>query len=156
VSKKYDFIKHNKPTSNNYVYAGRSNIHNKGLFARRDIETETILCEYDGPRLSRQEGEALAKEGNVYIFGESPKSCIDGSVSWNLARYANHSCCPNSKSQKINGRIFLKAIKPILKGEEITYDYGYSFKNFNDNPCNCGKPDCVGFIVPQKFKSKIK
>ncbi len=120
------------------------------------MEEGTVICEYDGPRLPRGQGEALAKAGNTYIFAESNSRCIDGSVLWNLARYANHSCFPNAKSQKINGRIFLKAVRLILKGEEITYDYGYGFKGYGDNPCNCGKPECAGYIIPEKYRNRIR
>lgn len=147
--------RHNKPTSNRYVYAAGSGIHGKGLFAREEIAAGTDLVEYDGPRLARDAGERLAGEGNAYVFSVDRRSCIDGSVAWNLARYANHSCDPNCRSVKISGRIWLRSIRPIARGEEITYDYGYDFKNYTDNPCSCGSPRCAGYIVPQRFRDRI-
>ena len=156
MKKKYNIIRHNKPTSNKYVYAEPSAIHKNGLFARVNIGAGVDIAEYDGPRMDKETGESMASEGNEYIFSIDRRTCIDGSVSWNLARYANHSCSPNCKTVKINGRIWLRTLRTVAKGEEITYDYGYDFKNFTDNPCNCGAPGCAGYIVPGRFKGRIR
>lgn len=147
--------KHNSPTSNKYAYMAPSKIHQKGLFARCGIDVGTDIVEYDGPRISKQEGEKLAKEDNSYIFVLDRKTCIDGSVKWNLARYANHSCTPNCKTTKISGRIWLRSIRKIVKGEEITYNYGYEFKNYKDNPCNCGSSECRGYIVSETHRDRV-
>jgi SET domain-containing protein len=148
-------IKHNKPTSNQYTYMAPSRIEGKGLYAREDIPQGMDIVEYDGPRLLREEGERLAAEGNAYVFTIDRRTCIDGSVSWNLARYANHSCAPNCRSVKVSGRIFLRTIRPVIKGEEITYDYGYDFKDYQSNPCRCGAPGCRGYIVPERYRDKL-
>lgn len=90
------------------------------------------------------------------MFTLDGKTCIDGSVAWNLARYANHSCSPNCKTIKKNGGIWLNAVRNIEKGEEITYNYGYDVKNYTDNPCNCGSPNCAGFMVTERHMETIK
>lgn len=148
-------VRHNKPTSNKYSYMASSPVEGKGLFARTDIPAGTDIVEYDGPRVGREEGEKLAAAGNRYVFTLDRRTCIDGSVFWNLARYANHSCSPNAKSVKIGGRIFLRSLRPIAKGEEITYNYGYDFRNYTDNPCTCGSPGCVGYMVSERSKRKV-
>jgi SET domain-containing protein len=149
-------VRHNKPTSNRYVYVAPSRIHAKGLFARQDIVPGTDIVEYDGPRLARAAGEVLARDGNAYVFTIDKRTCIDGSVPWNLARYANHSCDPNCRSVKISGRIWLRTLRPVAKGEEITYDYGYDFANYTENPCTCGSPSCVGYILPARFRDRVR
>lgn len=156
MREKHKNLKHNKPTSNKYCYMAPSNVEGKGLFARADIPANTDIVEYDGPRIDKEEGEKLAAEGNNYVFTLDRRTCIDGSVFWNLARYANHSCSPNAKSVKISGKIYLRSRRPIPKGEEITYNYGYDFKNYTNNPCNCGSPQCVGYIVNENAKYKVK
>jgi SET domain-containing protein len=87
----------------------------------------------------------MATEGNVYVFRLNRRECIDGSVKWNLARHANHSCQPNSESVSRVGQIWLRSVVPILKGEEITYNYGYSFRD-DPTPCGCGATVCRGVI----------
>lgn len=149
-------VKHHKPTSNRYTYMALSKIHQKGLFARQELAPGTDIVEYDGLRIPREEGETLAAEGNAYVFTLDRRTCIDGSVFWNLARYANHSCAPNCRSVKISGRIWLRTMRAIKKGEEITYDYGYDFKNYTENPCACGAPGCAGYIVPPRYRDRIR
>lgn len=138
-------------TNNRWAYAATSSIHQKGLFARVDIPEGTAIAQYDGPRLSYKEGSRLAEEGNVYVFQANRREFIDGSVRWNLARYANHSCEPNAQSTSVDGEIWLRAKRRIAKGEEITYDYGFSFRD-DPTACRCGAASCVGRIVASKFR----
>jgi len=140
-----------RSTNNQWVYASPSSIHGKGLFARLDIPKGTAVVEYSGPRVPTREGKQLADEGNVYIFQANRREFIDGSVSWNLARHANHSCDPNTQSAGIDGHIWLCARRAIAKGEEITYDYGYSFRD-QPTSCRCGAPTCVGVIVASRHR----
>jgi uncharacterized protein len=95
----------------------------------------------------------MAEEGNVYVFQANRREFLDGSVSWNLARHANHSCEPNAQSVGADGEIWLRAKHPIAKGEEITYDYGYSFRD-DPTPCRCGAPSCAGVIVAARHRGK--
>lgn len=156
MSRNQKNVKHNKPTSNKFVYAALSKIQGHGLFARTDIPAGEDIVEYDGSRISAVEGEELTRGGNVYVFQLDRRTHIDGSVSWNLARYANHSCKPNCAYVKVSGRVWLRTLRLIAKGEEITYDYGYSFADYQDNPCRCGQPECAGYIVPERFRDKIR
>lgn len=136
-------------TNNRWIHVAPSPIQGKGLFARADIPTGTPVVEYDGPRVSASEGRKMAIEGNVFVFRLNRRECIDGSVKWNLARHANHSCAPNAVSENRGGRIWLCSLRPIAPGEEITYNYGFSFRD-EPTPCHCGAPLCRGVI--QKIK----
>lgn len=136
---------------NPWVHAAPSPIQGQGLFARTLIPTDTLFVEYAGPRLSVREGKRLAEEGNVFLFRANRREFIDGSVAWNLARFANHSCVPNAQALGASGGIWLRALRDIPKGEEITYDYGYSFR---DEPtrCGCGSARCHGRIVAARYR----
>lgn len=142
---------HTKRDNNQWVFAKASAIHGNGLFARTDIPANTPMVEYGGPRFSTAQGSRAAAEGNSFIFRVNRRDCIDGSVRWNLGRHANHSCTPNSESKNIGGQIWLRSLRPILKGEEITYDYGYSFRD-DPVPCLCGSPNCAGVIVAARHR----
>jgi SET domain-containing protein len=123
-----------------------SGIEGQGLFARVAIPVGVNMVEYAGPRLSADEGRRKAKDGNVYIFQANRREAIDGSVLWNLGRYANHGCAPNAKSVSVDGGIWLRALRPIARGEEITYDYGYSFRD-PPSACSCTASNCRGIIA---------
>ncbi len=77
----------------------------------------------------------------------------DGSrlLSWDIARYVNHSCQSNSLS---TGYGFEIAVRNIQSGEEITDDYGL-FNLPYDMPCACGHPDCRRSIRPSDFSHLI-
>jgi SET domain-containing protein len=132
--------------NNRWVYAGPSGIHGKGLFARVAIAKGTAIVEYEGPRVSTREGKRMAEEGNVYVFQINRREFIDGAVPSNLARHANHSCAPNAQSMSIHGHLWLCARRAIAKGEEITYDYGYSVRDENTS-CHCRATGCIGVIA---------
>ena len=141
-------------TNNRWVHAAPSGIHGRGLFAGSEIPAGTDIVEYSGPRIPTREGKRMAEEGNVYVFQANRREFIDGSVAWNLARSANHSCAPNAESVSIDGAIWLQARRPIAKGEEITYDYGYSFRD-DPTSCLCGAPSCVGRIVAARHRARM-
>ncbi len=52
---------------------------------------------------------------------------VDATVRGGVARFANHSCAPNSRTEKWNvlgeTLVALFAIKDIRQGEEVTYNY---------------------------------
>ncbi len=138
----------------------KSKIHGKGIIADRNIDKGEKIIEYIGEKILKSEGDRRSeqrikkylnskKTGSVYIFELNKKYDIDGSFPYNKARYINHSCNPNCEVDIENNRIWISSIKRIKKGEELSYDYGYSFDkdDFKDHPCNCGSKYCIGFII---------
>ena len=134
-----------------------SPIHGKGVFASRFIRQGTRIIEYIGERVDKEEstrrGLALLEQAkktggaSVYIFDLNDQWDLDGNIAHNHARLINHSCNPNSEMVNEEDRLFLFALRDMLPGEEITFDYGYDVSHFLDHPCRCGAPGCVGFIV---------
>lgn len=108
-----------------------------GLFAGEDIKKGELIIEYIGNILTKEEAEKVTT--NMYLFEVSRNRTIDGSVRWNIARYANHACDPeaNAESDIKKGRVFVKAIKNIKEGEEILYDYGEEFVKEYIAPKGC-------------------
>ena len=111
-----------------------------GLFASTPIPRGALIAEYTGPRISTKDARAREREcGARYMFEIDNRWTIDGSPRSNIARYANHACKPNAEAIDDQGRIFLRARRPIASGEEITYDYGRSYfvLFFADGRCRC-------------------
>jgi hypothetical protein len=112
-----------------------------GLFATRDIGKRARIVEYKGPRLSERAAERAETRGNRYLFEVSKHVTIDGTARSNVARYANHSCNPNAEAIVFRGRVFIKSLRRIKPGEEITYSYGgdYLRNVIGKSNCKCGR-----------------
>jgi SET domain-containing protein len=110
-----------------------------GLFATEPIKKHTLIVEYSGPRIPTAEARKRERAGrSKYMFELSSRWTIDGGGRDNLGRYANHACRPNAESVLIRGKVYLKAIRRILPGEEITYDYGREYVDlFFKSGCKC-------------------
>jgi uncharacterized protein len=120
---------------------GRS-VTGLGLFATKPIKRAAYIATYRGPRISTEEADRRERRGAKYMFAINSRWTIDGSPRWNVARYLNHSCCPNAKPVLRKGRIVFVALRRIEPGEEITYDYGEEYFEyfFSNGGCRC--PAC--------------
>ncbi len=148
----------------------RSKIHSYGVFAKKNIKKNTKIIEYIGEKITKLEGDRRSSKrikkftnsrqsGSVYIFELDKKYDIDGFFNRNKAKFINHSCNPNCEVDIINGKIWISSIKNIKKGEELSYDYGYSFDpvDFRDHVCKCGSKNCIGFIISSdEWKKYLK
>jgi SET domain-containing protein len=128
-----------------------SPIHGVGGFARWDIPDGTRVIEYLGEAIDRQESVRRCQQGNPFIFRLDDTRDLDGNVEGNPARHLNHSCAPNCVAEVAEGRVWIVACRPIPAGEEITFNYGYDLENYQDYPCHCGAPECVGYMVAGDF-----
>lgn len=107
-----------------------------GLFAEEPVKKGTWVIEYIGKIIRGKDIDTIE---NKYLFETSAIRMIDGSARTNTARYINHSCKPNCEAEIFTGRVFIKAIKKIEKGDEFTYDYGkeYTDKYIKPYGCKC-------------------
>jgi len=67
---------------------------------------------------------------------------------WKNGDYQNHSCNPNAGVVKKGAKLFLKSIKEISSGNEITFDYS-TILGSDDTwtmKCKCGSVKCRGII----------
>ena len=110
-----------------------------GLFAIRPIKKREKIAEYKGPRVGAEEALRLERRGNRYLYEINPRVTIDGKPRSNVARYANHSCNPNSETFTYGGRVFIRAMRKIKPDEEITYDYGNDYLKYviGRSRCQC-------------------
>lgn len=84
---------------------------------------------------------------------------IDAGPIGNNARFLNHSCAPNCKTELwqvgCQKRVGIFTLRDVKKGEELTYDYcfeGY-WQPGAAIECKCGAPNCAGTLGGKK-KSK--
>jgi uncharacterized protein len=141
---------------NEYLVEAGSRIHGRGLFAIKTIPPDTQLIEYLGERITKAESLVRCEEENAYIFTLDDQYDLDGDMPWNPARWANHSCSPNCEAYDVEGQIWLFSKREIQAGEEITFNYGYDLEDYQEHPCACGSPACVGFMVAEEFFGVIQ
>ncbi|MCF7910170.1 SET domain-containing protein-lysine N-methyltransferase [Candidatus Pacearchaeota archaeon] len=155
------------PKKSDFVEVKISKIHGKGLFAIKDIPKDTEIIQYGGEKISKKEAEKRiykkyneaekdSSKGENYIFDLNKKSDIDGDFEWNIAKFINHSCNTNTDLIDIDGEIWFVATREIKKGEEITTNYQYGLESFEDFPCRCGSKNCIGYMVAEKHRPKLK
>jgi SET domain-containing protein len=144
------------PLETELVLFRSSTIHGLGGFAKSNLSKDTRIIEYLGQRIDKQESLRRCEANNAYIFSLNEQQDIDGDVTWNPARFLNHSCSPNCEAQIEEDRIWLIALCDIGAGEELTFNYGFDLENYRDYPCRCGSPVCVGFMVAEELFDHVR
>ena len=138
----------------------KSNIDNRGLYAIADIKDGTKIIEYKGKIVTKKKVEEDSKFDNdkaIYLFNLNKRYDLDGDFKYNTARLINHSCNPNCEVSGVGLKIWVYAIRDIKKGEELSYDYGFGYDEYyKDFPCRCGSKNCVGYIVREGSRWRIK
>ena len=129
----------------------RSKIDNLGLYANKDITSGSKIIEYKGKVITRKEAEENPKYDNdkaIYLFNLNKRYDLDGDF---------HSCNPNCEVTGTGLKVWVHAIKDIKKGEEFSYDYGFSFdEDYKNYPCRCKSKNCCGYIVREGSRWRIK
>ncbi|XP_010774889.1 histone-lysine N-methyltransferase 2E [Notothenia coriiceps] len=120
----------------------------KILKAVRDLAPDSLIIEYRGKFMLRQQFEA-----NGYFFKrpypfvlfyskfDGLEMCVDARSFGNEARFIRRSCTPNSEVRHVieDGmlHLYIYSLRPIIKGTEITIGFDYDY-------CNCKyKVDCA-------------
>ena len=139
----------------------RSKIDNLGLYASKNIKKGSKIIEYKGKVITRREAEENPKYDNdkaIYLFNLNKRYDLDGDFKFNTARLINHSCSPNCEVlDEGKSEIWITAMRDIKKNEELSYDYGFGFDcNYKDHICKCGSKNCVGFIVREGSRWRLK
>jgi SET domain-containing protein len=129
-----------------------SPIHGKGVYALCKITKGIRVYEYVGEKITKAEGNRReiedSKRGLTYLFELDDEFDLDGAVGGNESIYINHSCEPNCEADIIDGRIYIIALRDIMPGEELSYDYQFGYTDDNV-PCMCGSPNCRGYILAE-------
>src|ERR1700727_1104249 len=112
----------------------------RGVFAVAKILAGSVIMKYTGPLLKYEQTSpttlALQIGPHLYI-GES------GQADY----FVNHCCDPNAGMLIDGTDVQLIAIKNILPGQQITFDYSTTMDEDDfEFDCLCGSPKCRGEI----------
>lgn len=133
-----------------------SAIHAAGCYTTTSIHKGARVAEYAGHKLSKDEADQIYDSSPItYLFGLGDGSrVIDGH---SMAMFINHSCSPNCETEEVGGRVWIKAVRNIAAGEEVTYDYRlYDGADDDHAHCNCGTVKCRGTMYSRKEMHKRK
>jgi uncharacterized protein len=114
---------------------------------------------------SIKEGEMVAMFGGLVLTGAQLETVPDTLRSLSIqveddlylvsripgaGDHVNHSCEPNAG---LRGQIALVAMRDILPGEEVTFDYAMSdSSNYDEFVCACGTAACRGRVTGEDWK----
>lgn len=126
----------------------RSQVHGYGVFAAEPIAKNARIINYAG-ELVRNDEACEAREtrylvqGCIWVFRVNRAWSRDAAVGGNIARFINHSCRPNCRFEVVDKTIWIRALRPIRRGEELSYDY----RTIGERtiPCRC-RPGCPNKI----------
>ncbi len=132
-----------------------SSIHAAGCYTTRAIRKGARVCEYDGPRLSKDEADTRYEHRSItYLFSCGEDTVIDG---FGTAMFINHSCSPNCETEDDDGRIFVVALRDIAAGEELLYEYNLYDSEDEAQDCYCGARNCRGTMFSdEELKRRAK
>jgi SET domain-containing protein len=139
----------------------RSGVHGKGVFALRPIAAGEKVIEYTGERIKWKEAQRRhphdpADPNHTFYFSLENGQVIDAKYGGNAARWINHACEPNCEAEELDGRVFIKALRELMPGEELFYDYGLVIdekltkKLKREYACRCGSDHCRGTMLAPK------
>lgn len=136
----------------------RSEIEGWGVRSTTFIPRNTIVAEYIGeiirPIVAEKRQLCHEKNGNfgTYVFKLDNSNYLDATNRGGIARFINHSCEPNCRSELVtmsNGRkaVVIIADQNIPANTELTYDYKLPFETQEKAiPCLCGSKNCRHFL----------
>src|SRR5476649_128399 len=104
------------------LFVRPSRIHAVGVYTSTPVRKGERILEYSGPRISAEEADRRYENSpRTYLYGlDDGKTIIDGE---GMAAYLNHSCEPNCEVDEIKGHVWILAMRDIVAGEELLWDY---------------------------------
>ncbi|MCB9480680.1 MAG: SET domain-containing protein-lysine N-methyltransferase [Desulfobacteraceae bacterium] len=123
-----------------------------GVFALKDIPKGTIIVARDTYDLVINENEflkldpVLKNSMETYMYRDKNKNFV---LSWDHAKYMNHSCCSNTMMTDYDLEI---AVRDIKAGEEITTEYGI-LNIVESYEIYCGCKNCRKILKTDDLKT---
>ena len=143
------------------IQVRKSGVHGKGVYAVRPIKKGETIIEYVGEIITwdealRRHPHDPSDPNHTFYFHIDEGRVIDAKFGGNASRWINHACAPNCEADDDGERVFIKALRNILPGEELFYDYGlvieerYTPALKRQYACRCGDKRCRGTMLAPK------
>ncbi|MDP3086405.1 MAG: SET domain-containing protein-lysine N-methyltransferase [Rubrivivax sp.] len=149
------------PRRGRRIQVRKSGIHGRGVYALQAIASGERIVEYKGEVISWPEALSRhphdpADPNHTFYFHVDDSNVIDGKFGGNMARWINHACEPNCEAEEDNGRIYIQALRDLMPGEELFFDYGlviddrHTPKLKKEYECRCGSDSCRRTMLAPK------
>jgi hypothetical protein len=126
-----------------------------GVFTRQAFRRREIICDICGKIV------VSATYDSPFCMELGPGRALEPIGPF---RFLNHSCDPNCElfyhedagsqdGRELADRLWLKSLRPIAIGEELTIDYAWPAERAI--PCLCGAVNCRGWIVASEESFQI-
>jgi SET domain-containing protein len=118
----------------------------RGVLAKKDIKTGTIVCNYGGTVLTKEQAN-LVEDRDYLMEMQCTKFFFlyhsKESSNFSFGKYINHSALHPNLSPKIfqwdsRKDVIFVAKHDILSGQELCYNYGQCFKGVANCIASCG------------------
>lgn len=130
----------------------KSKINGKGIYAKRKICKDEIVCVKGGHILKREEIFSSSVINSYHpISDEYFLAASSQDEEERIKIYINHSCTPNCG---LRGEITFVAIRDIEKDEELTFDYAFLDNEDYKFKCTCGSAKCRGIVTGRDWMIK--
>ena len=127
-------------------------LQGKGVFASRDFGTGEIVLEIDDSHIVTDESHLTPEQHEFDLDYLQDKTVLMQEPE----KYINHSCDPNTLVKTKNGKRQVLAVRRIITGDEITYDYSINGDNDGTFVCHCGSKNCRKVYQGNFFKLPIE
>jgi hypothetical protein len=140
-----------------------SSRHGLGVCALEPIAAHQAVVQYAGELISAAQAKKRypSKKGSTvpehtFVLQFDAKRVVDANVGGNEGRYVNHSCDPNVEPIAVGNEMWLFALRDIMAGEELGYDYAIELDERHTPaakaryPCACGATNCRGTLLRAK------
>ncbi len=130
----------------------------KSIFANKHFNAHSFIIEFRGKVYTKEEYIRRLNPSNNHYLQISDELFLGPTRT--ADNYINHSCNPNTGIKIIDGAVLLFSIKPIHRGEEITFDYSTTMaEDYWEMNCCCGTKNCRGKVrdfkhLPRELQEK--
>ncbi len=115
----------------------------EGVIATRSIPAEEVLLTFEQHFIDHPTNKTLRIDAHTHQVSTNPEA---------PENFINHACEPNAYIDFKD--LVLRALRPIMEGEEVTYNYFTSDWDSEDVfECRCGSPVCKGHIAGFRYLS---
>lgn len=112
----------------------------RGVFAEHPIEAGEVVAVWGGRIVDRATAEAIPPELRRYVVQVEDEQFLAPLEPTDAAELVNHCCQPTCG---LSGQIALVALRRLMPGEEITFDYATTDSSaFLEFPVSCAKTPC--------------
>lgn len=113
-----------------------------GVYIHEWVPANTLILEFTGKRVNRDTINRAFTMNKPDRFLQVEENTFMGH-SGRMDDYINHSCDPNCGLEFRDGHVYLKSIRNISFGSELTFDYSTSQSGFPFRfLCHCGSRNC--------------